>query len=128
MGGRHKLVDDIPGERSCIKCGLTITTKEETGYTDPGTKLPKTSSEGPVVDEGGVGSDTGYKDRDYSKTTRLPKWLGKNYSSFEREVNKAKDLIKKKCSNTVGGRTTQNRALALFKKAKKGIKGNRSNT
>ena len=123
MGGRHKLVDDIPGERSCIKCGLTITTKEETGYTDPGTKSQKTSYEGPVVDEGGVGSDVGYKDEGYSKTTRLPKWLGKNYSSFEREVNKAKDLIKKKCSDTVGGSTTQNRALALFKKARKGIKG-----
>ena len=70
-GGEHKLVEDIPGEKSCTKCGITIKVHEGTG-------------DNPLIDEHGTGSNIGKDDTERHKITPFTKFVPG--SSFKQEV------------------------------------------
>ena len=106
-GGRHKLVEDIPGEKSCTKCGFTIIVHEGTG-------------DNPVIDEHGLGTNIGMGDTDKHKITPFTKYLPG--LSFAKEVALAERQIEIS-SGAQLSRTVRDRALALFKKTRKPLKG-----
>ena len=106
-GGEHKLVEDIPGEKSCTKCGITIKVHEGTG-------------DNPLIDEHGIGSNIGKDDTERHKITPFTKFVPG--SSFKQEVALADRQIEI-ASGDLLPHTVQNRALALFKKTRKPLKG-----
>jgi len=106
-GGEHKLVEDIPGEKSCTKCGITIKVHEGTG-------------DNPLIDEHGIGSNIGKDDTERHKITPFTKFVPG--SSFKQEVALANRQIEI-ASGDLLPHTVQNRALALFKKTRKPLKG-----
>ena len=106
-GGEHKLVEDIPGEKSCTKCGITIKVHEGTG-------------DNPLIDEHGTGSNIGKDDTERHKITPFTKFVPG--SSFKQEVALADRQIEI-ASGDLLPHTVQNRALALFKKTRKPLKG-----
>ena len=106
-GGRHKLVEDIPGEKSCTKCGFTIIVHEGTG-------------DNPVIDEHGLGTNIGMGDTGKRKITPFTKYLPG--LSFAKEVALAERQIEIS-SGAQLSRTVRDRALALFKKTRKPLKG-----
>ena len=106
-GGRHKLVEDIPGEKSCTKCGITIKVHEGTG-------------DNPLIDEHGLGSNVGKDNAGFRRIARFTKYVPG--LSFRKEVALADRQIEI-CSGALLPRTVQNRALALFKKTRKPLKG-----
>ena len=106
-GGEHKLVEDIPGEKSCTKCGITIKVHEGTG-------------DNPLIDEHGLGSNVGKDNAGFRRIARFTKHVPG--LSFRKEVALADRQIEI-CSGALLPRTVQNRALALFKKTRKPLKG-----
>ena len=106
-GGEHKLVEDIPGEKSCTKCGITIKVHEGTG-------------DNPLIDEHGLGSNVGKDNAGFRRIARFTKYVPG--LSFRKEVALADRQIEI-CSGALLPRTVQNRALALFKKTRKPLKG-----
>ena len=106
-GGEHKLVEDIPGEKSCTKCGITIKVHEGTG-------------DNPLIDEHGLGSNVGKDNAGFCRIARFTKYVPG--LSFRKEVALADRQIEI-CSGALLPRTVQNRALALFKKTRKSLKG-----
>ena len=113
-GGEHKLVEDIPGEKSCTKCGITIIMKEGTGYKD-GFGKPKESSEGPVTSKVGLGSNVGKKNVSIGKYLRHH---GHNPFS-EPEVKSAERQVE----NATWNKGQKTRALDLFQTTRKKLKG-----
>ena len=106
-GGEHKLVEDIPGEKSCTKCGITIKVHEGTG-------------DNPVIDDHGLGSNIDKDNTGFRKIARHHKFVPG--LSFAKEVALADRQIEI-ASGAQLPRTVQNRALALFKKTRKHLKG-----
>jgi transcription initiation factor TFIIIB Brf1 subunit/transcription initiation factor TFIIB len=106
-GGEHKLVEDIPGEKSCTKCGITIKVHEGTG-------------DNPLIDEHVTGSDVGKDNKEFRKIARHHKFVPG--LSFAREVALAKRQIEI-CSPILLKPRLRTRALALFKKTRKPLKG-----
>ena len=106
-GGEHKLVEDIPSEKSCTKCGITIKVHEGTG-------------DNPLIDEHGLGSNVGKDNAGFRRIARFTKYVPG--LSFRKEVALADRQIEI-CSGALLPRTVQNRALALFKKTRKPLKG-----
>ena len=106
-GGEHKLVEDVPGEKSCTKCGITIKVHEGTG-------------DNPLIDEHGLGSNVGKDNAGFRRIARFTKYVPG--LSFRKEVALADRQIEI-CSGALLPRTVQNRALALFKKTRKPLKG-----
>ena len=106
-GGEHKLVEDIPGEKSCTKCGITIKVHEGTGDNH-------------LIDEHGLGSNVGKDNAGFRRIARFTKYVPG--LSFRKEVALADRQIEI-CSGALLPRTVQNRALALFKKTRKPLKG-----
>ena len=106
-GGEHKLVEDIPSEKSCTKCGITIKVHEGTG-------------DNPLIDEHGLGSNVGKDNAGFRRIARFTKYVPG--LSFRKEVALADRQIEI-CSGALLPRTVQNRALALFKKTRKSLKG-----
>ena len=113
-GGEHKLVEDIPGEKSCTKCGITIIVKEGTGYTD-GFGKPKDSSQGPVRGKGSLGANVGKKNVSIGKYLRHH---GHNPFS-EPEVKRALTQVE----NATWNEGQKTRALELFQTTRKKLKG-----
>jgi transcription initiation factor TFIIIB Brf1 subunit/transcription initiation factor TFIIB len=106
-GGKHKLVDDIPGEKSCTKCGITIIVHEGTG-------------DNPVIDDHGLGSNIDKDNTGFRKIARHHKFVPG--MSFAKEVALADRQIEIASDYLLPGRV-KNRALALFKKTRKPLKG-----
>jgi len=106
-GGEHKLVDDIPGEKSCTKCGITIIVHEGTG-------------DNPVIDDHGLGSHVGKDGADFRRIARYLKFVPG--LSFAKEVALAERQIEI-CSPDLLKPRLRTRALALFKKTRKPLKG-----
>ena len=106
-GGEHKLAEDVPGEKSCTKCGITIKVHEGTG-------------DNPLIDEHGLGSNVGKDNAGFRRIARFTKYVPG--LSFRKEVALADRQIEI-CSGALLPRTVQNRALALFKKTRKSLKG-----
>ena len=113
-GGEHKLVEDVPGEKSCTKCGITIIVKEGTGYTD-GYGKPKESSKGPVTSKGSLGANVGKKNVSIGKYLRHH---GHNPFS-EPEVKRALTQVE----NATWNEGQKTRALDLFQTTRKKLKG-----
>ncbi len=106
-GGKHKLVDDIPGEKSCMKSGITIIVHEGTG-------------DNPVIDDHGLGSHVGKDGADFRRIARYLKFVPG--LSFAKEVALAERQIEI-CSPDLLKPRLRTRALALFKKTRKPLKG-----
>ena len=118
-GGEHKLVEDIPGEKSCTKCGITIIMKEGTGYTD-GYGIPKESSKGPVTSKGSLGANVGGKEFQAPAGSRGKYLRHHGHDPFsEPEVKMALTQIEIATWNE--GQKT--RALDLFQTTRKKLKG-----
>ena len=106
-GGKHKLVNDKPGEKSCTKCGITIIVHEGTG-------------DNPVIDDHGLGSNIDKDNTGFRKIARHHKFVPG--MSFAKEVALADRQIEIASDYLLPGRV-KNRALALFKKTRKPLKG-----
>lgn len=111
-GGEHKLVEDIPGEKSCTKCGITIIMKEGVGYTDPFSGKPKDSSQGPVISKGSLGSKNDKSVRKYLRHHAFNPFS-------EPEVKRALTQV----DNATWNEGQKTRALELFQTTRKKLKG-----
>jgi len=111
-GGEHKLIEDIPGEKSCTKCGITIIMKEGVGYTDPFSGKPKDSSQGPVISKGSLGSKNDKSVRKYLRHHAFNPFS-------EPEIKRALTQV----DNATWNEGQKTRALELFQTTRKKLKG-----
>ena len=118
-GGEHKLVEDVPGEKSCTKCGITIIVKEGTGYTD-GYGKPKESSQGPVTSKGSLGANVSGKEFQAPAGSRGKYLRHYGHDPFsEPEVKSALTQVE----NATWNEGQKTRALDLFQITRKKLKG-----
>ena len=107
-GGEHKLVTDYEsGEMSCSKCGITIIVDEGTG-------------DDPVIGEHGLGSHIGKDNVSFGSLAPHHKFVPG--MSFAKEIALARHQIGVS-SGSVLPQRVKDRALALFKKTRKPLKG-----
>ena len=105
MGGNHKWVYDIVGEKSCTKCGLWKKVTSEVGYS---------AEKGDY----GLGGIVGKKGSGFKKIAPNTKFL-----SFDQILALAKKLIKAYTEKVSSQKIISSRTLELFKNSRKLLKG-----
>ena len=106
VGGSHKWVYDIVGEKSCTKCGLWKKVTSEVGYS-------------PEKGDYGLGGTIGKKGSGFGKIAPNTKFL----AGFDKILVLAKKLIKAYTEKVSSQKIISSRTLELFKNSRKLLKG-----
>ena len=105
VGGNHKWIYDIVGEKSCTKCGLWKKDISEVGYS---------AEKGDY----GLGGTIGEKGSGFGKIAPNTKFL-----SFDKILALAEKLIKAYTEKVSSQKIISSRTLELFKNSRKLLKG-----
>lgn len=106
VGGNHRWVYDIVGEKSCTKCGLWKKVTSEVGYS-------------PEKGDYGLGGTIGKKGSGFGKIAPNTKFL----AGFDKILALAKKLIKAYTEKVSSQKIISSRTEELFKNSRKILKG-----
>ena len=113
IGGKHKFVYDIVGEKSCTKCGTVFKIISEVA----------SSSEG---GDYGLGSQIGKKGSGFEKIAKSK--YTKHVLRDDAIKERAKNLIRKYTEKVSSQKVISSRTFELFKKYRKLLKGKNTET
>ena len=114
MGGKHRLVNDIAGELSCIKCGYCFPSQELANPIDR-----------PEQKEYGLGTKIGKNTKESKKISPRLKFTDANFDQIFTKAKRLAEIYTKRVSSQ---KIVEKRLLDLFKKSRELLRGKNTET